>query len=147
MAYDISIKLPQGWLTELDTYVDESGVEITHLSSHLPNDKKQTDEALIDAYVGPMPEDTTAADQALANYADTVGFDDDDPDDFDPIVAWPFNGKKAYGFEAVAEDDSPMRMMCIELKKDILVILVVLAKDDDTLVEAVTLAERGLRLK
>ena len=51
------------------------------------------------------------------------------------------------GFEAIAEDDSPMRMMCIELKKDILVILVVLAKDDDTLVEAVQLAERGLRLK
>ena len=147
MAYDISIKLPQGWLTELDTYVDESGVEITHLSSHLPNDKKQTDEALIDAYVGPMPEDTTAADQALANYADTVGFDEDDPEDFDPVVEWPFGNKKAYGFEAIAEDDSPMRMMCIELKKDILVILVVLAKDDDTLVEAVTLAERGLRLK
>ncbi len=94
-----------------------------------------------------MPEDTTAADQALANYADTVGFDDDDPEDFDPIIEWPFNGKKAYGFEAVAEDDSPMRMMCIELKKDILVILVVLAKDDDTLVEAVQLAERGLWLK
>ena len=35
MAYDISIKLPQGWLTELDTYVDESGVEITHLSCML----------------------------------------------------------------------------------------------------------------
>ena len=40
-----------------------------------------------------------------------------------------------------------MRMMCIELKKGILVILCILAKDDDTLVEAVTLAERGLRLK
>jgi len=97
--------------------------------------------------VGPMPEDMTAADQALSNYADTVGFDDDDPDDFDPIVEWPFNGKKAYGFEAIAEDDSPMRMMCIEVKKGTLVILVVLAKDDDTLVEAVQLAERGLRLK
>ena len=57
MAYDISIKLPQGWVSDLDTYLDESGVEITHLSCHLPNDKKQTDEALIDAYVGPMPDD------------------------------------------------------------------------------------------
>ena len=147
MAYDVSIKLPQGWVSDLDSYLDESGVEITHLSCHLPNDRKQTDEALIDAYVGPMPEDTTAADQALANYADTVGFDDDDPEDFDPIIEWPFNGKKAYGFEALAEDDSPMRMMCYEPRKGILVILVVLAKDDDTLVEAVQLAERGLRLK
>ncbi|MBR3292442.1 MAG: hypothetical protein IKI66_09740 [Bacteroidales bacterium] len=147
MAYDISLKLPQGWVSDLDTYVDESGVEITHLSCHLPNDKRQTDEALIDAYVGPMPDDTTAADQALANYADMVGFDEEDPDDFDPIIEWPFNGKKAYGFEALAEDDSPMRMMSIELKKNILVILVVLAKDDETLRQAVELAERGLRLK
>ena len=94
-----------------------------------------------------MPDDTTAADQALANYADMVGFDEEDPDDFDPIIEWPFNGKKAYGFEALAEDDSPMRMMSIELKKNILVILVVLAKDDETLRQAVKLAERGLRLK
>ena len=32
MAYDISIKLPQGWVSDLDSYIDESGVEITHLS-------------------------------------------------------------------------------------------------------------------
>ena len=147
MAYNISIKLPQGWVSDLDTYLDESGVEITHLSCHLPDDRRQTDEALIDVYAGPMPEDSTAADQALANYADTVGFDEDDPEDFDPVVAWPFGGKKAYGFEAVAEDDSPMRMMCIELKKGTLVIICILGKDDDTLVEAVRLAERGLRLK
>ena len=147
MAYDISLRLPQGWVSDLETYLDESGVEITHLSSHLPNDRKQTDEALIDVYVGPMPEDSTAADQALANYADTVGFDEDDPEEFDPIIEWPFGNKKAYGFEAIAEDDSPMRLMCIEIKKGILVILCILAKDDDTLVEAVQLAERGLRLK
>lgn len=147
MAYDLSIKLPAGWVSDLDSYLDESGVEITHLSCHLPNDRQQTDEALIDVYAGPMPEDTTAADQALANYADTVGFDDEDPEDFDPIVEWPFNGRKAYGFEAIAEDDSPMRMMCVELKKGVLVILCILGKDDGTLVEAVRLAEHGLRLK
>ncbi len=147
MAYDISLKLPQGWVSDLDSYIDESGLEITHLSCHLPNDTERTDEALIDVYAGPMPEDTTAADQALANYADTVGFDEEDPEDFDPITEWPFNGKKAYGFEAIAEDDSPMRMMCIELKKGTLVILCILAKDDDTLVDAVQLAERGLRLR
>ena len=147
MAYDISLKLPQGWVSDLDTYLDESGVEITHLSCHLPNDIQKTDEALIDVYAGPMPEDTTAADQALANYADTVGFDEDDPDDFDPITEWPFNKKKAYGFEAIAEDDSPMRLMCLEPRKGTLVVLCILAKDDDMLVEAVQLAERGLRVK
>ena len=147
MAYDISLKLPQGWVSDLDTYLDESGVEITHLSCHLPNDIQKTDEALIDVYAGPMPEDTTAADQALANYADTVGFDEDEPDDFDPITEWPFNKKKAYGFEAIAEDDSPMRLMCLEPRKGTLVVLCILAKDDDMLVEAVQLAERGLRVK
>ena len=147
MAYDISLKLPQGWVSDLDTYLDESGVEITHLSCHLPNDIQKTDEALIDVYAGPMPEDTTAADQALANYADTVGFDEEDPDDFDPITEWPFNKKKAYGFEAIAEDDSPMRLMCLEPRKGTLVVLCILAKDDDMLVEAVQLAERGLRVK
>ena len=35
MAYDISLKLPQGWVSDLDSYIDESGVEITHLSCHL----------------------------------------------------------------------------------------------------------------
>ena len=147
MAYDISLKLPQGWVSDLDTYLDESGVEITHLSCHLPNDIQKTDEALIDVYAGPRPDHTTAADQALANYADTVGFDEDDPDDFDPITEWPFNKKKAYGFEAIAEDDSPMRLMCLEPRKGTLVVLCILAKDDDMLVEAVQLAERGLRVK
>ena len=39
-----------------------------------------------------------------------------------------------------------MRMMCIELKKGVLVIICILGKDDDRLVEAVEIAERGLRL-
>ena len=142
MAYDISIKLPQGWVSDLDTYIDESGVEITHLSCHLPNDRKQIDEALIDAYVGPMPEDTTAADQALANYADTVGFDEGDPEDYDPIIEWPFNGKKAYGFEALAEDDSPMRVMCVSVRQGVLAIITVVGDTDERLSEVVKLVER-----
>ena len=146
MAYNLSLKLSEGWVSELDSYLDESGVEITHLSCHLSDDRARTDLALIDVYAGPMPEDSTAADQALANYADTVGFDEEDPEDFDPITEWPFGKKKAYGFEAYAEDDSPMRMMCIELKKGVLVIICILGKDDDRLVEAVEIAERGLRL-
>ena len=131
MAYDIQLRLPEGWQQEMETYEDESGSEIVHLEAHLYNEARKQDEGYIDIYVGPLPEDTTAEDQALSNYADIVGFDDDDPEDFNPIATIKFNGKKAYGFEALAEDDSPMRMMSIELKKNILVILVVLAKDDD----------------
>lgn len=147
MSYDIQLTLPSGWSSEQETYIDESGAEITHLGCHKPDDVHQTDEALIDVYVGPLPDDTSAADQALSNYADTVGFDDDDPDGFDPITEWPFNGKKAYGFEAECEDDSPMRMMCIEVKKGTLAIICIVAKDDDSLVEVIEYTERHLRIK
>lgn len=147
MAYDIILKLPEGWTSESETYTDESGFEVTHFEAHLPNDAKQTDEGLIDVYAGEMPSDTSAADEALANYADIVGFDGDDPEDFDPITEWPFNGRKAYGFEALCEDDSPMRLMCYEPKKGILCIMSLVGKDDDALSQIVDLVERGLRVK
>lgn len=146
MPYNITLPLPKGWEKEQDEYMDESGVMITHLECHLPNDKKETEDALIDIYVGEMPSDTCAADEALANYADTVGFDDSDPEDFDPIIEWPFNGKKAYGFEALCDDDSPMRLMCIEVKKGILLIMVVVAKDDKMLEDVLVMVEHGMRV-
>lgn len=146
MAYTITLPLPQGWSTERETYTDPSGAEISHLEAFLPNDKAGSDEALIDIYVGPMPDDTNAADEALANYVDIVGFDDDDPEDFDPIIEWPFNGRKAYGFEAWCEDDSPMRVMSVEVKKGVLCIMNIVAKDDDKLIETVKLVESKLRI-
>ena len=78
MAYDIQLRLPEGWQQEMETYLDEGGAEITHLEAHLYNEARKRDEGYIDLYVGPLPEDTTAEDQALSNYADIVGFDDDD---------------------------------------------------------------------
>lgn len=147
MKYDIQFKLPSPWTSESETYLDESGTEITHLECHLPDDRRQTDDGYIDIYVGEMPEDTTAADEALANYADIVGFDDDDPEDFDPITEWPFGGRKAYGFEALCEDDSPIRVMCFEPKKGVLCIMSIIAPSDGKLVELVTLVERTLRIR
>ena len=120
---------------------------MTHFECHLSDDAAQTDLAQIEIFAGRMPSDTTAADEALANYADIVGFDDDDPEDFDPITEWPFAGKKAYGFEALCEDDSPMRLMCTEIKAGYLVLISICAKDDETLVETVQLVERNLRAK
>ncbi len=146
MAYKITLPMPQGWNCSQETFEDESGAEISHLEAYLPNLAIQADEGLVDVYVGPMPEDTTAADQAFANYADMVGFDDEDSEDEDPIYEWPFNGRKAYGFEAYCEDGSPMRVMCIEIKKGVLCIINTVAKDDKSLVELIKYVEHKLRI-
>ena len=146
MAYKITLPLPQGWNCSQETFEDESGAEISHLEAYLPNPAIEADEGLVDVYVGPMPEDTTAADQAFANYADMVGFDDEDSEDEDPIYEWPFNGRKAYGFEAYCEDGSPMRVMCIEIKKGVLCIINTVAKDDKSLVELIKYVEHKLRI-
>lgn len=145
--YKISLDLKGGWDKEESTYTEFDGTEVTHIECHLPDDKAQKDIAIIDIYTGEMPSDTTAADEALANYADIVGFDDTDPEDFDPITEWPFAGKKAYGFEALCEDDSPMRLMCIELKKGLLCIVNTCAENDDKLAEVIEMVERSLRCK
>ncbi len=147
MAYDIQLRLPEGWQQETETYLDEGGAEITHLEAHLYDEARKRDKGYIDLYVGPLPEDTTAEDQALSNYADIVGFEDDDPEDFNPIAVILFNGKKAYGFDAYFEDDSPMMFLSQEVKKGVLAILCVAGADDDALKEALSAAERGLRIK
>ena len=72
---------------------------------------------------------------------------EDDPEDQDPLTVWPFSGKKAYGFECLCEDDSPMRVMFCELKKGLLAIISVVAEDVATLAEYVTMVEQRLRVK
>jgi len=145
--YTIHLDLPGGWEKEESTYTEVDGTDVTHIECHLPDDVAKKDLAVVDIYSGLMPSDTTAADEALANYADIVGFDETDPEDFDPIIEWPFAGKKAYGFEALCEDDSPMRLMCIEIKKGILCIMSICAQNDEKLIETIKLVERNLRYK
>lgn len=141
------MNLPACWTCEQDTYLDESGYEIAHLEAHLRNDRKQKDEAIIDIYVGDIPEGETAEDQALANYAETVGFYDDDPEDFNPIEKFKFNGKNAYGFSALCEDESPMRFIAQEVRKGILAIIVFSASDEQSVEETRALIERSFRVK
>lgn len=145
--YIINLDLSGGWEKEESTYIEADGTEVTHIECHLLDDKAQKDTAIVDIYSGQMPSDTTAADEALANYADIVGFDESDPEDFDPITEWPFAGKKAYGFEALCEDDSPMRLMCIEIKKGILCIMSICAESDEKLTEIIEMVEKNLRYK
>lgn len=145
--YKVSLGLPSNWDKEESSYIEFDGTEVTHIECHLGDDKAQKDIAIIDLYCGEMPSDTTAADEALANYADIVGFDESDPEDFDPITQWPFAGKKAYGFEALCEDDSPMRLMCFEPKQGLLCILSIAAQNDEELVHTIELVEKTLRFK
>ncbi len=147
MAFDITLNLPTRWQKESDTYIDESGAEISHLEAHLYNRNDKRDEGMIDVYVGEMPEDTTAEDQAFSNYADMVGFSDDDPEDFQPIFKVKFNGKNAFGFEALCEDDSPMKFFTQEIKKGVLAIFCIAGKDEKTLDEIYTVVERNFRIR
>lgn len=145
MAYTISLPLPPGWNSRIETLEEVEGEKILHLEAHLPNHEDETDDAIIDVYVGDMPEDTTAQDEAFANYAEMVGFDEDEEDE-DPITEWPFNKKKAYGFEAYCEDDSPIRVMCIEIRPKVLCIINTVACSDEKLTEIVQYVERKLKV-
>ncbi|MBO4263942.1 MAG: hypothetical protein J5871_04610 [Bacteroidales bacterium] len=147
MAYDIQLLLPPQWQSENEVYVDESGAEITHLEAHLYDAAAQRDSAMIDIYVGEMPADTTARDQSLSNYADIVGFDDEDPEDFDPVSCIRFNGKKAYVFEALCEDESPMMFLAQEVRQGVLAIICCAASAQDSLAGVVQLVERNLRVR
>jgi len=140
MAFDVTLKLPTDWICEQDCFTDESGIEITHLEA-------QKEGYLIDIYVGDMPDGETAEDQALANYAETVGFYDDDPEDFNPIAKIDFNGKKAWGFSALCEDESPMRFIAQEVRKGVLAIIVFFAPDEKSVEDVRTLIERNFRIR
>lgn len=146
MAYDIKLPLPKGWTSETSSYMDESGTEVTHFEAHLCGNGKDCEEAMIDIYVGDMPEGETAEDQAFANYAETVGFDDSDPEDYNPIVKVKFNGRNAWGFEAFCEDDSPLCFLAQELRSGVLAIIVFAGKDDGTITEVRNLIERNFRV-
>lgn len=145
MKYDIQLTLPQSWTSETENYTDESGFEITHLAATLPGDTDS--EAIIDIYLGELPEGETAEDQALANYAETVGFYDDDPEDFNPIVKTKFNGKNAWGFDAICDEDSPMRFLAQEVKQGQLAVIVMVARTEEGLESVHTLVERNFRVR
>lgn len=144
MAYSITLPLPEKWISETDIYENEEGGHVTHMKCHLPGVGLNED-GFIDISVGAMPDDTTAADQALSNYAEMVGFDDDD--DEDPIIEWMFNNRKAFGFEAYMEDESPIRVMCIEIKQGVLAVISAIAKNEQRLSELLIYIEKNLRIK
>jgi len=144
-VHDITLKLPEGWISETDTFEDEAGSEITRLEASFPNEGGAA--SFIGIYVGDMPEGETAEDQAFANYAETVGFDEDDPEDFNPIYKLKFNGKNAWGFDAYSEDEMPMRFLSQEVRQGLLAIMYFCASDEDALIELHGYIESHLRIR
>ena len=129
-TYDILLPLTPEWINEEDRYEEVDGAFITHLECHLPNGDGKSDSAVLDIYVGDMSADTTAEDEAYANYADIIGWDDED-DEESPISEWRFKNKKAFGFSGECEDGSIMLLMCVEILKGALLIASIIAPDDE----------------
>ena len=146
MTYDITLPLPSSWTSEQDTYEELDGVLINHMECHLPKPGGQSDEALIDLYVGDLPADTTAEDEAYANYADIIGWDEEDDED-NPIAEWRFQNKKAFGFSGECEDGSIMLLMCVEIVKGGLLICSVVAPNDDEVSKWAKYVEEKLRVR
>lgn len=129
----IEIKMPEGWKSQIsDNYVEAEKIDGT---------------AQFEIIVGDMPEDSAAPEQALINYIDMVGFDDDDPEDYSPIEKWDFNNRKAYGFDAYLEDESSIRVLCIEPKKGVLAVISIVGKSEQIVEETMKLLERVLRIR
>lgn len=140
MKTDIQIALPDGWKINRDNYTDDSGETISHIEASLTDDS-----AFFEVHAGPMPEGETAEDQAFANYAESVGFDDDD--EGSPIVKFKWNGKNAWGFEALSEDDKPLRLISQEVRSGVLAIIIIGANEDTQLEKVSELVETRLRIK
>ncbi|MCQ2066971.1 MAG: hypothetical protein MJY65_04900 [Bacteroidaceae bacterium] len=140
MKYRLEMKLADGWQSRSYSDCNEFGQEEYHLEA------SHSDGSFMDICFGEMPDGESAQDQAFENYAESVGFSDDDPEDFNPIVRFKFDGKSAWGFDAYQEDDAPMRLISQEIRQGMLVVIVFGAPDRDRLVEVHQLIERGLRV-
>lgn len=140
MANEIILTMPEGWTCRNGNTIEENG-PVGHFEA------ENGQGAEVEVFVGPMPPDSSAEEEAFLNYADMVGWDENDPEDQDPLTEWPFNNRKAYGFEALCEDDTPLRVMCIEVKKDVLLVMTVTAADDAALADLLKWIEAHLRVR
>lgn len=145
MEYNLTFPLPEGWISEEERYEEVEGATITHISCHHPDSQGNADVA-IELYIGDMPEDTSAEDEAFANYADMVGWSDDDDDEC-PIACWQFQNRKAFGFSGESEEGMLMLFMSCEIRKGALLIVCTMAKDEAALSEWSKYVEMKLRLK
>ena len=146
MAFEIILPLPEEWQKSLEEIEEEEGT-VSHLECYTSKSAKAVPGSMIDVFVGPMPAETSAADEALANYAEMIGWDDESDEEEDPIYEWDFNNRKAYGFEGICDDDSTIRVMCCEIKSGVLLVMSVVAPTDEELDKLLVYVESKLRIK
>lgn len=146
MKYQITLPLPEGWASATEEYEEVEGAPITHFSAHMPDSEGKTEGSMIDLYLGDLPDETTAQDEAFANYADMVGWDGDD-DEESPIAQWKFQNRNAFGFSALCEDESVLLLMCVEIRKGVLLIANLVAPTNESLQDLAKLVEFKLRIK
>lgn len=123
---DFTLKLPQEW------QVSALAGSVQAVCGNLE----------LSVEMGPMPADSTPQDQAFTNFLDMVGFDDDDPEDYNPIGVCTFNNRKAYGFQAWADEDRRICVLCMEPKKGMLCVVSAIGPDPN---QVLALVEKGLR--
>lgn len=134
------LRLPQDWKQGCENITGPFGTSERHVWAVSPDCKVE-----FDVSEGEMPQDSTAPDQALTNYVEMVGFDDDDPEDYNPILQWNFNNRKAYGFQVYCDDESQIRVMCQEHHRGRLAVISIQAPSDSELEQAFALLEKSLR--
>ncbi len=134
------LRLPQDWKQGSENITGPFGTSERHVWAVSPDGKVE-----FDVSEGEMPQDSTAPDQALTNYVEMVGFDDDDPEDYNPILQWNFNNRKAYGFQVYCEDESQIRVMCQEHHRGRLAVISIQAPSASELEQAFLLLEKSLR--
>lgn len=142
MAYQIKLDLPEGWKKSFEIIEDEDG----NVTSHLEGLTSRENE-YIDLYVGTLPPDTTAEDEAVFNYADMIGWDESEPigEDNSPLTVTKFQKKKAYGFEGLVEDGI-LRVMCVEVQPETLLVMNVCAPDETAVAKMVRYIEVNMSI-
>lgn len=142
MAYQIKLDLPEGWKKIFEIIEDEDG----NVTSHLEGLTSRENE-YIDLYVGTLPPDTTAEDEAVFNYADMIGWDESEPigEDNSPLTVTKFQKKKAYGFEGLVEDGI-LRVMCVEIQPEVLLVMNVCAPDETAVAKMVRYIEVNMTI-
>lgn len=132
------LNLPQGWDLNEEVLL-EDGFETTNIFC-------SADGIQVDMYLGDMPDGSDAEEQAFANYADMVGWDQDDENS--PLFSCKFNGKRCFGFDFVDEDtNTPVRFLSTEIKAGTLLVMTIAAKDDKAVEETQKLFESRLRIE
>ena len=75
----------------------------------------------------------------------TGSCDEDDEDC--PIAEWKFQRKTAYGFTGECENGSIMLLMCVEIHKGTLLILSLVADNDEEVGKWAKYVEENLKIK